>query len=408
MDDIFIGRQPIYDRNLFVYAYELLFREDTSNAAEFSDGEQATYEVILNTFMEIGLNNIVSKRLAFINLTRSFFVQKHSVSLPKDRVVLELLEDIEIDDQVIEGVKRLKNEGYKIALDDFVYHESLQELAELADFIKIDVVALDHQQIREHVQRLRALPARLLAEKIESVETFNLCMQLGFDYFQGYYFSQPEVFHRQRLPNNRLTILKLISELQDPGTTSTQIEAIVAQDAFFSDRIVQYVNSAAFALERKIESVQEARIILGIQTIRSLATLLAMTRIDNKPNELVITAITRAKMAECMANKLKLENPGAFFMSGLFSALDVLMDNTMEEILTQLALPSPVSDALLHHSGPCGSILACVLAYERGNWQQIRCEKLSRMDIANCYLSAIRSAAEIASHLIDERSKTDH
>jgi EAL and modified HD-GYP domain-containing signal transduction protein len=401
MNDIFIGRQPIYDRKLGVYAYELLFRSEQSNAADITDGDKATSDVIVNTFLEIGLDNIVNKRRAFINLTRSFFVNHLTISLPKDRVVLELLEDIEADDEVIEGVRRLSEQGYTIALDDFIYHESLKPLVKLADIIKIDIISLNKDEIRDHVLALRKHPVKLVAEKVETQQDFDYCLDLGFDYFQGYFFAQPKVIRGRRLPNNRLAILKLLSRLQDPDITPRQLEDLIAQDVALSYRILRYVNSAAYSLSRKIESVQQAVIILGLQTIKSWTTLLAMSQVDNKPTELVITAMVRGKMAEELAKVQKYDRPDSFFTVGLFSALDALMDNTMEEILTQLPLADHISNALLHRQGIHGEILSCVLAYERGEWEQVKSSTLSMSRIRDCYLSALQWAEDVCQQLIE-------
>jgi len=401
VSDIFIGRQPIYDRKLGVYAYELLFRTADMNAADITDGDQATSNVIINTFLELGLDNIVSNHLAFINLTRSFFVNEHSISLPKDRVVLELLEDIEADDEVVAGVKRLSDQGYTIALDDFIYHESLKPLVKLANIIKIDIMALNRDEVRDHVQALRTHSLSLLAEKVETQEEFDFCMELGFDYFQGYFLAQPKVIRGQRLPNNRLAILKLLGRLQDPDITPQQLEDLIAQDIAFSYRILRYVNSAAFALSRKIESIQQAVVILGLKTIKSWTTMLAMSQVDNKPSELVVTAMIRAKMAEELALAKHFEQPDSYFTVGLFSALDALMDNTMEEILTQLPLADHISDALLQRKGPHGEILSIVLAYERGQWDRIQPAGLSHAQIRDCYLTAVLWAANVRQQLIE-------
>lgn len=402
MSDIYIGRQPIYDRKLNVYAYELLFRAAADNSANFTDGDQATTDVIVNTFLEIGLDNIVGNRLAFINLTRSFFVGEHTISLPKNRVVLELLEDIEADEKVIAGVQRLSEQDYTIALDDFIYHESLQPLVKLADLVKIDIMALEREEVREHVQKLRQHPLRLLAEKVETQEEFDFCKELGFDYFQGYFFAQPKVIRGQRLPNNRLAILKLLSRLQDPNIAPDQLEELIAQDIAFSYRILRYVNSAALALPRKIDSIHQAVIILGLQTIKSWTTLLAMSQVDNKPTELVVTAMVRGKMAEAMAIAMNAEQPESFFTVGLFSALDALMDNSMQEILTQLPLADHISAALLHRRGLLGEVLDCVLAYERGQWKNLGCQQLGTHKIRDCYLDALRWAATVCQQLIEE------
>jgi EAL and modified HD-GYP domain-containing signal transduction protein len=402
MSDIYIGRQPIYDRTLNVYAYELLFRAASDNRAEFTDGDQATTDVIVNTFLEIGLDNIVGNHLAFINLTRSFFVGEHTISLPKNRVVLELLEDIDADDEVIAGVRRLSEQDYTIALDDFIYHESLQPLVDLSHIVKIDLTRLDRDAIREHVNQLRHYPLRLLAEKVETQDEFDFCQSLGFDYFQGYFFAQPKIIRGQRLPNNRLAILKLLSRLQDPNITTDQLDELISQDVAFSYRILRYVNSASLALPRKIETIHQAVVILGLQTIRSWTTLLAMSQVDNKPAELVVTAMVRGKMAECLARSMHAEQPESFFTVGLFSALDALMDNSMEEILTQLPLADYIAEALLHHRGVHGDILDCVLAYERGAWENLGCNQLGTHKIRDCYLHALQWASEICQQLIEE------
>lgn len=402
MSEIFVGRQPIYDRKQVVYAYELLFRSAQHNAANVVDGDKATSDVIVNTFMEMGLDNIVGNRLAFINLTRTFFVDETTISLPRDRVVLELLEDIEADEEVVAGVTRLSQQGYSIALDDFIYHESLQPLVELADIIKIDIMALEPDEIREHVTQLRKHPVRLLAEKVETREEFDFCMALGFDYFQGYFFAQPKIIRGQRLPNNRLAILKLMSRLQAPDIGPNELEDLIAQDVAFSFKILRYVNSAALALPRTIESIQQAVVILGLNTIRTWTTLLAMSQIEDKPAELIVIAMIRAKMAENMARARKEADPDAYFTVGLFSALDALMDNSMEEILTQLPLADHISDALLHRSGNHGKTLDCVLAYERSDWDNIHCERLGATEIRDAYLSAVRWANEACQTLIKD------
>jgi EAL and modified HD-GYP domain-containing signal transduction protein len=402
MSDIYIGRQPIYDRKLDVYAYELLFRAAPENNASFTDGDQATTDVIVNTFLEIGLDNIVGNRRAFINLTRSFFVGEHSISLPKNRVVLELLEDIDADDEVIAGVQRLSKQGYSIALDDFIYHESLKPLVSLADLAKIDVMALNRDEVRAHVNTLRQHPLRLVAEKVETQEDFDFCRELGFDYFQGYFFAQPKVIRGQRLPNNRLAILKLLTRLQDPEITPEQLEELISQDVAFSYRILRYVNSASLALPRKIESIHQAVVILGLQAIKSWTTLLAMSQVDNKPAELVVTAMVRGKMAECIARAMNAPQPASFFTVGLFSALDALMDNTMEEILTQLPLADHISAALLHRNGIHGEVLDCVLAYERGRWDNVGCSELGTHKLRDCYLDAVQWAQDVCMQLIED------
>lgn len=400
MSDIYIARQPIYDRDLNVYAYELLFRDNDTNRAGIVDGDQATSDVIVNTFMEIGLNNIVGDRLAFINLTRSFIVDERPISLPRDRVVLELLEDIDPDEEVIAAARRFVQQGYTLALDDFIFNEALRPLVETASIIKIDVMALDKDQIREHVNELHQYPLRLLAEKVEDQAMYQYCVELGFEYFQGYFFAQPLIIQGQRLPNNRLAILNLLGKLQDPTISAKQLEDLISQDIALSFRILRYVNSASLSLPRKVESVHEAVVLVGLQNIKNWSMLLAMSSVDNKPVELVVMAMIRGKMAELLATKMAFTNPESFFTVGLFSALDALMDNSMEEILTQLPLADHISSALLSHEGEHGEILNCVLAYERGNWEAVRCQMLPMPEIRNCYLEALKWAGQMRQQLV--------
>jgi EAL and modified HD-GYP domain-containing signal transduction protein len=404
MSDIFIGRQPIYDRQLGVYAYELLFRGASVNCAQFSDGDQATSNVIVNAFMEIGLDNIVSQQLAFINLTRAFFVDQKApgVCLPRHRVVLEVLEHVEPDVEVLEGVRRLSTQGYTIALDDFVYHRTLRPLLELADIVKLDVMALDRSRLRSHVRLLRRYPVKLVAEKVETLADFNFCLDLGFDYFQGYFFAQPQIIRGERLPHNRLTILNLLSQLQNPDISAEQLEALIRQNPTFSERILRHANSAALDLEPSVESLQQAFTRVGVTDLKSWTTVLAMAKLDDKPTELVVTSMIRGKMAEMLSTTLNADKPESFFTVGLFSTLDALMDNGMEAILDRLPLPDHLADALLHRRGVHGEVLDCVLAYERGRWDRVRCRHLTDSQIQGCYLAALHWASQASRDLIEQ------
>ena len=193
MPDIFVGRQPIFDRRLDVVAYELLFRSSVANWANISDGEGATAQVIHNAFTAIGLDNLVGSKLAFINLTRDFILRDYMAVCPTDRVVLEVLEDIVVDAELIAAVQALSRQGYMVALDDFVFHDHLRPLVEIADIIKMDVLALDRPTLRRHVASLAPYDVKLLAEKVETSEDLACCRALGFDYFQGYFLGEPDV-----------------------------------------------------------------------------------------------------------------------------------------------------------------------------------------------------------------------
>lgn len=401
MQDIFIGRQPIFDRDLEVYAYELLFRSGTENRAGDFDGDQATSQVIVNAFIEIGLDQIVGNQLAFINLTRSFVTSSAPLPFPKERVVLEVLEDIHPDAEVVAGVRNLVAQGYSVALDDFVFHEDLRPLIEVAHLVKIDLMLVARAELEEHVRILRAYPVKLLAEKIETQEEFELCKELGFDYFQGYFLSRPNVVQSQQLPPNRIAVLQLLSKLQNPDTDVGEIERLISQDLALSYKLLRYINSAFFSLPRKIDSIRQAVLYLGTQAIKTWVTLLVVAGLGNKPAELVIQAMQRAKMCELLAQTAKRPHTEAYFTVGLFSLLEALMDMPLEKILESLPFTEDIRNALLKCEGPYGEALACVIAYEKGDFNRAWFDRLAPSQMTDAYLASARWADQSASALVE-------
>ncbi|MDH5437102.1 MAG: EAL domain-containing protein, partial [Gammaproteobacteria bacterium] len=195
MSDIFVGRQPIYNQNLDVYGYELLFRNSENNAASFGEltADAATSTIIANSFLEFGLETLVGKQLAFINLTEKFFLEEDALPISPEQVILEILEDIPVTPELVAAVKRLSAQGFTIALDDYIYNSDHKELLEIVDIIKIDIMQLTAQELVEHVNIFKPYKAKLLAEKIETRDEFESCVELGFDYFQGYFLSRPNI-----------------------------------------------------------------------------------------------------------------------------------------------------------------------------------------------------------------------
>ncbi len=390
MSNVFIGRQAIYDRKLNVYAYELLFRNSDNNTATIDNPDGATSELIINALTEIGLNNIVDDKLAFINLTRNFVTGAYPIPGVQDRLVLEILEDIELDDAVLEGVKNLKNQGYTIALDDFIFHPHLEPLVAIADLVKLDLFALDDTQLVEHVNALRRYPIKLLAEKVETQAVYEQCLELGFDYFQGYFFCKPNVISDQRTPANRLALLKLLGQLSDPDVDVAQLEELISQDVSLSYRLLRYINSSHYATDNSIDSIKHAVMLLGLGTVRSLAYLIVVSSIEDKPFELFVIALIRAHMCELLSELLDEKSKSAtYFTIGLFSVIDAMMDKPMDEVLQQLPLKEDICDALLQHKGPMGEALRCTIAYEQGEWDEVHIESISDEQIRDVYIKAI-------------------
>ncbi len=396
MEDVYIGRQPIYDRELRVVAYELLFRHrpDINRVEQPFDGDLATCQVLVNTFMEIGLERIVGKQPAYINMTRALLMGADPLPFPRERVVLEILEDIEVDGPLVDAARGLAAQGFVLALDDFVYHEATRPLVELAHCVKLDILAMDRDTVRQHVAELRKAPLRLIAEKVETIEDLEFCRELGFDLYQGFFFSKPNIVAGRRIPGNRLALLHLLARLRDPEVEFKELESVISQDVSLSYRLLRLINSAYFSLSRTIESIRQAVVYLGLDAVKSWVGLIAMSGIDDKPHALFNTALVRAKMSELLAPALDLDNPDSAFTIGLFSTLDAMLDLPMSEVLEQLPLTDELGDALRDHTGPYGCMLVCVLAYERGDWDQVNCNDLPAHVVSEAYLDAIAWADE--------------
>jgi EAL and modified HD-GYP domain-containing signal transduction protein len=389
MTDIYIGRQPIYDRKLEVVAYELLYRDSEENRANITDFDAASSEMIFNALVEFGLDRLVGPHRAFMNMTHNLLVSGKPLALPPGKVVLEVLETTEVDDAVVAAVEELSRAGFSIALDDFFYQESWRPLVQRAHVIKVDVLGLTEDEIREQVTLLKGCKATLLAEKVETQACYDFCRGLGFEYFQGHFFCRPNVIKGNRMPANRIPVIRLLAALNNPNATMEELEALITQDVALSYRLLRYINSAFFSLANEIESIRHALVLLGHRSVRRWATLISMASASDKPHELMVTAMVRAKMCELLARDLDAENTETFFTVGLFSVLDALMDAPLAETLAALPLTREVSDALLERKGVLGRALDCTLAYEDADWDRVNALELAPGAIQAAYLDAV-------------------
>lgn len=396
MSDIFIGRQPIFDQHLDVYAYELLFRSGESLNANVMDGDSATSQVILNTFVNIGLDSIVGSHKAFINLTRVFLSNPDMIVAPPDQIVLEILEDIEPDEIILQTLATLKQQGHTIALDDFIYHEKLEPFIELADIIKLDIMALDRDSIKWHVDRFKPRKIKLLAEKIETYEEFEFLKGLGFDYYQGYFFSKPTIIKGASITPNQLAVLELVAKINNPHVEVDELSQIISSDVSLSHKVLKFINSPISGLRTQIDSIQQAVVLLGLTTIKNWVTIMALATGSDKPGELSRTALVRARCCELLAKASRLSKPESFFTVGLFSSLDAMMDRPLEELLKELPLTHDSKSALLEHKGDFGEALNCTLAMERGDFNLIGFGGLDMTELTDLYRQAIQWADEIA------------
>ncbi|MDN5848843.1 MAG: HDOD domain-containing protein [Nitrococcus sp.] len=397
MHEIFLARQPIFDRNRDVYGYELLFRHASVANAQVEDGDRATSEVIVNTLTVFGLDELVGNRLAFINMTRSFVVNHGRIPLPADRVVLEILENVAPEPAIIAGLDSLRSAGYRIALDDFVYDPALRPLLQRADLVKVEVPRLSLSELAEQVDLLRTFNVKLLAEKVETPEGFEACKEMGFDYFQGYFLSRPSTMSNKDILTSRLPILKLIATLQRPDVQVAELEELISQDIALSYKLLRYLNSSFVGLRRPIDSIREAVVYLGTRKLWTLAALIALASIPGKPQEQAVAVMIRARLCESAGRVIGVENPARCFMVGLLSGLDALLDAPLEQILQKLPLNEAISSAILHGEGAEGRLLSAVRDLETGCVARVRELGLNAAETNEAYVEAVRWTEEIRS-----------
>lgn len=383
-----LARQPIFNRKMQVVAYELLCRSCDLSEPSSNNGDMASSQVLLHTFTELSIQSVVGNHQAYINFTRTLLLTPP----PFDRrqLVVEVLEGQEIDAQMLHSLRSLREQGYTIALDDFVLTDETRDLIPYADIIKLDVLQLSAQQIEEHISYLKPFGITLLAEKVETYEMLEFCKEAGFDLFQGYFLARPKVIKGRKITENKQAVLQLLSVLHDPDVSLEQIEQLIARDPMLSYKLLRLVNSAAFALPRTIESLRQAITLLGLNIIKNWVNLLAMANLGDKPAELSIAALTRARMCEIIAASMTgKKRQDTFFTVGLLSTLDAFMDAPLEVLLSNISLSEQLNEALLKHLGDEGKVLDIVEHYERAEWDKIDWSYLQSRNITPDSLSHI-------------------
>jgi len=378
--DLFVARQPIFDRDRRLVGYELLYREnrDRENASP-GDGEVArSPKVVADAVLGIGLRRLTEGLPAFINVDRTMLVEGTVELLEPGRVVLELLETVEPDAEVVEAVDHFSGQGFRFALDDFEYRDEAVPLLRRAEIVKIDVLGREEGEIEETVDQLVPFEVRLLAERVESEELHELCTELGFDLFQGFHYLHPEIVVRRDLPASSATMLKLLNLLRDLNVPDREIEEVFRTDPALSYKLLKMVNSAALG-GRGIQSLGHAVRLLGREPLyRWISLLLVSSRGETGrvEGEIVKSALLRGRFSELIGDSLgvgsdgRLPTPGSLFITGLFSRLDALLSVPMGEILSSVDLTDDIEGALLGRAGLGGRVLNAVEAYEEGEWHR--------------------------------------
>ena len=369
--EIYVARQPIFNKNKKLYGYELLFRDGLSNAFPDIDDDTATSKLLSNSFFSIGMNQLTSGKTAFINFPQSLLLKKVPMMFPSEKMIVEILEDVDPSEQVVSACNEIAGAGYSLALDDFVFKNEMQPLIELADIIKIDFMLTPIDEIQKMVRRFEGNNIKLLAEKIETYEEFENALSMGFLYFQGYFFSKPEIISGKEIAASKITLLEIVGEANKKDCSFEKLEKLINRDVSISYKLLRYINSAFFKRACEISSIKHAIVLLGEMEVKRFISMVATAELaSDKPDELVRASIIRARMCELLGLH---SNNGAdiseLFLMGLFSLIDAMLDNNMEDIMQSLPLSKNIKQALLEEKGNLADYLKLVSSYESANWE---------------------------------------
>ena len=358
-----VARQPILDRSSSIVAYELLFRPVGAGPSAQTNGSFATANVALNTLLSFGLDNVLGNQRGFLNVELEFLMSDAIEILPCNRIVLELLETVEVTPAVVERCRHLHDKGYKFAIDDHEFDPAFEELYQIADIIKLDLMQTPLDKIPDMIRALRKYPVKILAEKVETRQEFETCLEMGFDLFQGYYFARPMVLEKKRIDETLTTMLKLV-QLLGQDAELKEIEEVFRRSPGLSYKLLQLINSVLMPTLLHIKSIRHALVLLGRHQLKRWTQLALFATDDGQiqSNPLVEMAAVRASFMENLASRhpsLKTDKNSAdlAFMAGILSVLDNIFDVNLAEVVTNLRLPKTVTQALIAHEGPLGGLL---------------------------------------------------
>ena len=394
----FVARQPIFDPHQKVYAYELLFRSGMDNFFDASDPDQASTSVIVDSLLLMGMEKLTGGDRAFINCTRNVLIKGYAALLPKDKVVVEILESVEPDDEVVGACLRLKRAGFMLALDDFIYEERLEPLLPLIDFVKVDFRETTERDRKALVEKLSPRGIKMVAEKVETRSELQQASEMGYTYFQGYFFSKPEIVVAQDIPGYKLNYLRVLQAVNQPEINLVELENIIKLEASLTYKLLRYLNSAFFGFRTEIRSIHHALALLGEEELKKWASLIAMAAMGaDKPPELVVSVIVRAVFCESLAPRIGMTNrSNDLFLLGMMSLIDAVLDRPLPEILEKMPISHEIKEALLGVENRFRDVYETVIAYEAADWrsfaEKARKLNLDEETVPDLYLKSVEWA----------------
>lgn len=372
---IFVARQPIFDSKESIWGYELLFRPgEFHQQADIEDGNIASAKVIADGFV-IAMEGLDNTKKLFINFPHDLLMTGANLALPSNNCVIEILETVQPTDEIIAACLKIKAQGYLLAVDDFVGQKGFEPFLEIADIVKVDVFGQPPPAVIKLAQYLQHYPCKLLAEKVEDAATYHLTKSLGFSLFQGYLFSKPEMMKGRKISTEKISKIQLLQRLSDENYKVKELAKIIATDISLSYRLLKYLNSAFFAFQKKVKSINQAITILGSNHLRQWLAVVILSDLDHtdRASELVFTSVRRACFLETLARESKQppHSPETMFLLGLFSMLDALLGLSMKQVMEKMPLEDEIKSAFLGTTSKAAEWLQIAVSLDFAEWQSL-------------------------------------
>lgn len=394
----YIARQPIFNANKETIGYELLFRDGEANAFPNIDADEATSKLLLQHHLMLGVEKITANKLAFINFSEETLLHQFPTAIKPESMVIEVLETVPATDKLLMTLKDLHAQGYQLALDDHDFDEKWDAFLPYITYLKVDIQQFNLMQISRHLRRIAHYPLTLLAERVETAEQFEQLKLLGFQLFQGYLFARPEMLKHKQLNSSKANLLALMAEASASTLDFERLAEICQRDLGLSYKLLRFINHAGQS--QPINSVKHAMVYMGESELKRFLALLALANLqDGVPNELLRQSLVRARFCDALANHARLvANPPSSFLTGLFSNVHLLVEQSQDELLAQLPLVAAVKAALLKREGQFGHFLKLTEAFELADWP-LTAELLQGLpvgaELATLYTDAVTWAESI-------------
>ncbi len=383
-------RQPVFDDSLKVVAYNLLYKDGEETEEQLFGDNDLAVQLLLDEYTSIYESGEVKALPAYITVPEATIQPGWVPQFASDNVVLDLKKPNGCAKDYVAAVRGLVDAGYKVSLGGYGAHAEMNDLLDIAHTVKLDVNHFDTAQLEKNLDVLkRRGNISVLAWNIETVDTLENCVELGFDLFQGHFLTKPKQLNEGKLGANQAAVLQLLGEIQKPDVTPESIEEIVQMDPVLTFKLLKIVNSAAYSLVREVTSIADAIVLLGMDQVRQLAMIVGMSGQSDKPAEMYRSLLLRAAMCEQVAKTMNYDNRSSYFLAGVMSGLHLIFDTTQENLIGQISVAREIEEAVTKHEGTIGSVLSDAASYESGAWDQLS-EGVDTEVYDDAYLKSMR------------------